>query len=149
VHAGYASAASICFAGRPALRAQASAGEGRAAEKGRHGVELGGGPARETFAVDASRIFVGSFNFDLRSALINTEMGPRISEPGAGRSARRFLREGRAAFRVRGPAAGRRRAGMDRTDRASEKRHETEPGAGWFRRFAVGVLSTLPIDWML
>jgi len=30
-----------------------------------------------------------------------------------------------------------------------EKRHGNEPGAGWFRRFAVGVLSTLPIDWML
>jgi cardiolipin synthase C len=35
----------------------------------------------KTFAVDRSRIFVGLFNFDLRSALLNTEMGLVIDSP--------------------------------------------------------------------
>jgi putative cardiolipin synthase len=35
----------------------------------------------KTFAVDRSRIFVGSFNFDQRSALLNTEMGLVIESP--------------------------------------------------------------------
>src|SRR5206468_505526 len=35
----------------------------------------------KTFAVDRKRIFVGSFNFDQRSALLNTEMGLVIDSP--------------------------------------------------------------------
>ena len=35
----------------------------------------------KTFAVDRERIFVGSFNFDQRSAHLNTEMGLVIDSP--------------------------------------------------------------------
>ena len=35
----------------------------------------------KTFASDLSRIFVGSFNFDPRSARLNTEMGLVIDSP--------------------------------------------------------------------
>ena len=35
----------------------------------------------KTFAVDGRRLFVGSFNFDERSALLNTEMGLLIDSP--------------------------------------------------------------------
>ena len=103
----------------------------------------------KTFAVDAKRIFVGSFNFDLRSALINTEMGLVISSPAlAGRLAGLFDEAvPLSAYEVRLRADG----ALEWIERTAEgeKRHESEPGAGWFRRFAVGVLSTLPIDWML
>ena len=33
----------------------------------------------KTFAVDGKRIFIGSFNFDLRSTALNTEMGLMIN----------------------------------------------------------------------
>lgn len=35
----------------------------------------------KTFAVDDARIFIGSFNFDPRSARLNTEMGFVIESP--------------------------------------------------------------------
>ena len=35
----------------------------------------------KTFAVDGARAFVGSFNFDSRSARLNTEMGLVIQSP--------------------------------------------------------------------
>src|SRR5690625_7989109 len=35
----------------------------------------------KTFAVDGKRLFVGSFNFDPRSALLNTELGFVIHSP--------------------------------------------------------------------
>jgi putative cardiolipin synthase len=35
----------------------------------------------KTFAIDRSRIFVGSFNFDPRSAGLNTEMGVVVESP--------------------------------------------------------------------
>jgi hypothetical protein len=35
----------------------------------------------KTFAIDGRRIFVGSFNFDPRSAMLNTEMGVLVESP--------------------------------------------------------------------
>ena len=35
----------------------------------------------KTFAIDRSRVFIGSFNFDPRSARLNTEMGFIIDSP--------------------------------------------------------------------
>ena len=58
------------------------------------------------------------------------------------------LAAGEAAYEVRLREDGEGLVWIERTA-AGEKRHDTEPGAGWFRRFAVGVYSALPIDWML
>jgi len=40
----------------------------------------------KTFAVDDERIFIGSFNFDPRSAILNCEMGFLIGSPAIARS---------------------------------------------------------------
>jgi putative cardiolipin synthase len=32
---------------------------------------------------------------------------------------------------------------------SGETRYDTEPATSWFRRFGLGFLSLLPIDWML
>jgi putative cardiolipin synthase len=37
---------------------------------------------------------------------------------------------------------------LERTD-GGEKLYDSEPGAGFFKRLGVGVLSVLPIEWML
>src|SRR6266487_4099318 len=48
----------------------------------------------KTFAVDRSRVFIGSFNFDPRSARLNTEMGFVIDSPAlADAIAERFADE--------------------------------------------------------
>jgi cardiolipin synthase C len=104
----------------------------------------------KTFAVDHRRIFVGSFNFDPRSALLNTEMGLVIDSPRLAQA----LAEGfdqdvpMAAYQVRLAADGRGLQWIERTA-AGEKIHDIEPETSLFRRMGVGMLSTLPIDWLL
>ncbi len=150
VHAGYAKRReALLRAGVRLYELKAAAGERARDEKAGMGSSSGAALHAKTFAVDARRIFVGSFNFDLRSALINTEMGLVISSPAlAGRLAGLFDEAvPLSAYEVRLRADG----ALEWIERTAEgeKRHGSEPGAGWFRRFAVGVLSTLPIDWLL
>ena len=49
--------------------------------KGRFGAGKVAGLHAKTYAVDGERIFVGSFNFDQRSARLNTEMGVVHRQP--------------------------------------------------------------------
>jgi len=104
----------------------------------------------KTFAVDRRSIFVGSFNFDQRSALLNTEMGLVIDAPMfAGRLADFFdSTVPTIAYEVRLKPDGSGMEWMERTA-SGETRHHADPGTGWFKRFGVGVLSIFPIDWML
>ena len=102
----------------------------------------------KTFAIDGRRIFVGSFNFDPRSARLNTEMGLVIdSETLAGRLARTIDGIGRDAYEVRLRDDGR-LEWIERTD-AGEVRHEVEPGTSAWRRAWIRSLEALPIDWLL
>jgi putative cardiolipin synthase len=155
VHAGYAKRReALLRAGVRLYELKSTAARKPQGEKS--GVGSGAGSSSgsalhaKTFAVDASRLFVGSFNFDLRSALLNTEMGLVISSPVlAGRLADLFdTAVPLSAYEVRLRAEG---GGLEWIERTAEgeRRHETEPGAGFFRRFAVGVYSVLPIDWLL
>ena len=151
VHAGYAKRReTLLRAGVRLYELKATALQKSRDEKAGPGSSSGAALHAKTFAVDASRIFVGSFNFDLRSALLNTEMGLVIGSPMlAGRLAELFERTvPLEAYEVRLREGGDGLEWIERTA-SGEKRHETEPGAGWFRRAAVALLSTLPIDWML
>jgi putative cardiolipin synthase len=104
----------------------------------------------KTFAVDRSRIFVGSFNFDQRSARLNTEMGLVIDSPTlAQRLAEGFDTTVPAvAYEVRLGPDGHGLEWIERTA-GGETRYDTEPGTRWYQRFSVEVLSIFPLDWML
>ena len=75
MHAGYAKYREPLLRGGVRLfelkRSAESSSERRDAAGGSSDASL----HAKTFAVDRSRIFVGSFNFDPRSARLNTEMG--------------------------------------------------------------------------
>ncbi|HYU90979.1 MAG TPA: phospholipase D family protein [Gemmatimonadales bacterium] len=103
----------------------------------------------KTFAIDRSRVFVGSFNFDPRSARLNTEMGFVIDSSAlADALAQRFADEVPArAYRVGLGDTGQLHW-IDRHD-GVEVVQEEEPGTGVWRRLAVAVLSVLPIEWLL
>jgi putative cardiolipin synthase len=103
----------------------------------------------KTFAVDNEHVFIGSFNFDPRSARLNTEMGFIIDSPAMARQLDTRMTGSVAdrAYEVRLGADGElvwieRKAGV-------ETLYHSEPGAGWWRRLQVRVLSWLPIDWLL
>ena len=119
-------------------------------EKARKAVSSSSGLHAKTLAVDRSRVFVGSFNFDPRSARLNTEMGLVIDSPTlAQRLAERFdTAAPLVAYEVRFAPDGRSLEWIERTA-AGETRYDTEPGTTLFQRWSVDVLSIFPVDWML
>jgi len=104
----------------------------------------------KTFAVDSRSLFVGSFNFDQRSALLNTEMGLVIESPMlAQRLAAFFDTEvPMVAYEVRLAPDGDNLEWIERTA-SGEARYGTEPGTDWAQRMQIEVLSILPIEWLL
>jgi len=145
VHAGYAKRrAALLEAGVQLFELKRAPGD----------VAGGRGPAgsssaslhAKTFAVDGAKAFVGSFNFDPRSARLNTEMGLVIDSPDLARGLAEWFdtQVPLRAYEVKRAGDGRlywieRRASGD-------KRYDTDPGAGFFRRAWVGFLSILPIE---
>jgi putative cardiolipin synthase len=102
----------------------------------------------KTFALDHKRIFVGSFNFDPRSALLNTEMGLVIDSPAlATRLSEAMDKVTRDAYELRLMPSG--DIEWIEHDPAGDKRYDTEPQTTAFKRAAVWFLSLLPIDWLL
>ena len=101
----------------------------------------------KTFGVDMERVFVGSFNFDPRSARLNTELGLVIDSPElAGAIAHVFeVRAPRSSWELRlDPGSG----GLRWVD-GSGRSVAVEPMTSWWQRAAVRLLEPLPIDWML
>ena len=151
VHAGYAKRR------RPLLEAGVSIFEmKRAASPARAPRRRAGvsGSSRsslhaKTFSIDRARVFVGSFNFDPRSAQLNTELGFLIDSPAlADRVADvftgRVLDEG---YRVRLDGAGRLQW-AEQTE-GGQAIHQREPGAGLWLRLGVSVMAALPVEWLL
>ena len=103
----------------------------------------------KTFAVDGARVFVGSFNFDPRSAKLNTEMRFVIESPALARQIDEVFETAvpADAYEVRLSDTGG-LSWLERRDGESV-RHETEPGTRPWRRAWVSFLSTLPIEWLL
>lgn len=103
----------------------------------------------KTFAVDGERLFVGSMNLDPRSASLNTEMGFVLESPALATKLAALF-EGavpRTAYEVRLSETGD-LVWIERRG-AETVRHDHEPGAGFWRRAGVAVLSLLPIEPLL
>jgi putative cardiolipin synthase len=151
VHAGYARYRKRMLEAGVSLfelKRMSAAAPGRRALVGRSGSSRSSLHAK-TFAIDRSRVFVGSFNFDPRSARLNTELGVVIESPAlAGRLAEMFA-EGvpTRAYEVRLAASGRLQWTESRDGR--EVVYDHEPGAGLGLRLLVAALGLLPIEWLL
>ena len=105
----------------------------------------------KTYAVDRARIFVGSFNFDPRSARLNTEMGLVIDSPAfAGRLASTFdTVVPQLAYEVRLAPGGDGLQWIERTSSGEERRYDHDPETSALKRLGVQFLSILPIEWLL
>lgn len=154
VHSGYARRRKALLEGGVhlyELRRSATPADsgGKREERGGTVGSSGSSLHAKTFAVDAARVFVGSFNFDPRSANLNTELGFVIASPVlAGRIESAFSTTvPENAYEVRLSDTGElywlERRGTETV------RHDTEPNTGWFGRFGVWFLSILPIEWLL
>lgn len=103
----------------------------------------------KTFSIDGKTIFIGSFNFDPRSAMLNTEMGLVIeSPPLATHIHQRFLQSQReAAWQLRLGRRGR----LEWLDNEQGRTviFEKEPEATFWRRWMVKLVYWLPVEWLL
>ena len=146
VHSGYArrrkdllSAGVHLFEMKPSAAPILKRGE----EIGKHSTA---GLHAKTFAVDRRRVFVGSFNFDPRSAKLNTEMGVIIDSASLAERLSTFLDNASPAlaYRVTLDANGSLvwHDGLGAT-------LDDEPETSWGRRMKVRIFSWLPIEWLL
>lgn len=104
----------------------------------------------KTFAVDRQRLFVGSFNFDPRSAHLNTELGFIIDNPVLAEKLYDTFEQliPQNAYQV-GQAADGTLYWQERDSQGQARRHTQEPGVGPLKRLGVWLLSHLPIDSLL
>ena len=95
----------------------------------------------KTFAIDRSRIFIGSFNLDPRSARLNTEVGVVLESPTlATQLSEAFDRSiPSRAYEVRLTSDGKGVEWIEQTA-AGEVRHSSTPGASASRMFFVNLL---------
>jgi putative cardiolipin synthase len=122
---------------------------GISGKRGARGGSSGASLHAKTFSVDRFRAYVGSFNFDPRSARLNTEMGVIVeSKALAGRMSEVLDRDlPLAAYQVRRAAGG----GVEwiSRDKDGERIYTSEPEAPFKRRVAARLLSLLPIEKLL
>ncbi len=104
----------------------------------------------KTFSVDNQKVFIGSFNFDPRSAVLNTEMGFVIdSEALATAVHDRFTQRMRdKAWKLRLDRWGRINW-VEYEGEAGEVVHKHEPRTRLMQRLLVRLVWRLPIEWLL
>ena len=152
VHAGYMKRRrDLLRAGVALYELKPSANTESLQVKGRFGSGKVAGLHAKTYAVDGARIFVGSFNFDLRSARLNTEMGLVIDSPVFAHELGRFFDTivPDLAYEVQLAPLGDGLVWIERSKSGSEKHYDTDPETDGWKRWKVEVLSNLPIDWLL
>ncbi|HHT7629604.1 phospholipase D family protein [Pasteurella multocida] len=103
----------------------------------------------KTFTLDNRYLFVGSFNMDPRSAMLNTEMGLLIDSPELARLLSDGLQQNQAnyAFSVKLNEA--QALYWETQENGQWIRYENEPHTSWFKRFSVWCLSWLPVEHLL
>ncbi len=149
VHAGYAKRRKALLAGGVTLYELRLSPGTLAARSGSTFGSSGSSLHAKTFAVDRSRAYVGSFNFDPRSRELNTEMGFVIDCAALASQIEIAFDQSIpiSAYEVRLSDAGE-VYWLERRD-GKLIRHDTEPGTSFWQRAGVSLLSALPIEWLL
>ncbi|WP_369027219.1 phospholipase D family protein [Qipengyuania sp. RANM35] len=153
VHAGYVPSRKPLVAAGVQLFELRPLGEDARLEMKQFGTSRfsGGGESlhAKTFAVDAQQLFVGSFNFDPRSALLNCEMGFVIESPElAGELVARLdKRLPGGAYKISARDDG--ELIWTASIKGQSREYRTEPGTSALGRFLIWALSKLPIAWLL
>ncbi|WP_227369776.1 phospholipase D family protein [Halomonas sp. M20] len=103
----------------------------------------------KTFALDGETLFIGSFNFDPRSATLNTELGFLIEDVGLAQALHRTFNDKipARAYQVK-LSEENDLYWVSRVD-GQNKRYDTEPNTSWWKRQSVKFFALLPIDWLL
>lgn len=105
----------------------------------------------KTFSIDDQRVFIGSFNFDPRSALLNTELGFVIHSPTLAKEISHLFNKQipYESYQVILDDQEKIHWLEQKDENTLPKMHSTEPGTGFFSRWWLLFLSKLPIEWLL
>ena len=104
----------------------------------------------KTFAVDHRRVFIGSFNFDPRSADLNCEMGFLIDSPAM--AARLSLAFDHAISLVSYQPAltpEKKMVWVEALPQGASTIYQEEPDATWLRQITLAIVAVLPVEWLL
>ncbi len=113
-----------------------------------HGAQAGRSLHAKAFIVDRNWLYVGSANFDPRSAHLNTELGVVIeSRILAGEMSRSFDEFTHNSYRLGLDSSGRVQWMDERDDMPQPNR--VEPGTSLFSRNLIRLLSCLPLERLL
>jgi len=149
VHSGYARRrVALLEGGVELFELRRAAGASTDAGKGPFG-SSGSSLHAKTFAVDAERVFVGSVNFDPRSAKLNTELGLVIESPTLASQIEHafWTRVPELAYEAHLDGNG--KLYWTRLADGTAVRYDTEPNTKWNQRLGVWFFSILPIEWLL
>jgi putative cardiolipin synthase len=149
VHAGYAKHRRALLEGGVKLYEMRLGADDQHREKAGPFGSSGSSLHAKTFALDDQRVFIGSFNFDPRSARLNTEMGFIIESPPLAVAIGQ-------AFESDIPANAY-ELGLDENGQIywlervndEQRRLDSEPGASLLKKLGIRLLSWLPIEWLL
>jgi len=104
----------------------------------------------KVFSIDGQRVFIGSFNFDPRSARLNTEMGLLIESPtfaaAVSLAMDQVMEDGAYVVRL-SPADALEWVLQDAN--GAQIVQSIEPNTTWLDRFIVRVIGVLPLEWMM
>ena len=132
------------------LKPHNTAAHGRLHDRGGLTGNSGSSLHAKTFSVDQKTVFIGSFNFDPRSAVLNTEMGILIESPELATHIHQNLmvnlRE--HAWTLRLDMHGKVNW-IEYPGEEGEVVHNHEPETRLLQRFLVRLVWHLPIEWLL
>ncbi|ABK47658.1 phospholipase D/Transphosphatidylase [Shewanella sp. ANA-3] len=140
VHAGYKQyRKTLLAAGVEIYEVKAQAGERSHSWHGSSKSSL----HAKSFVFDNNQIFVGSFNFDPRSAAVNTELGLLITQPQLSGHVSHNIEEKLATNTYRLALED---GDLVWWDDGAQQRYDSEPDAGFWRIFVADFLGLLPIE---
>ena len=152
VHAGYISdRPQLVEAGVQLYEARPLRGDKNASHKLGQTKFSGGGESvhAKTFAIDGKHMFIGSFNFDPRSALLNCEMGFIIESPQLATAFAQALDSRVMDHAYHVTINSDKKLEWQYVDGDKLVGTTTEPSTTFFSRTMIRLLSLLPIQWML
>jgi len=152
VHAGYAPYRPSLLAAGVELFEAKPLGETHVAARKLGPTKFSGGGESvhaKSFAIDNRYVFVGSFNLDPRSALLNCEMGFVIDAPELAARFAEVLDERLAQSAYKVVLDGKKSLTWQTTENGELIIYTSEPGTSVASRAMVSLLSLLPIEWLL
>ncbi|MGE8559888.1 MAG: phospholipase D-like domain-containing protein, partial [Acinetobacter sp.] len=98
-------------------------------------------------AIDQKQVFIGSFNFDPRSAYLNTEIGVLLDSPNLAKAVHQTMDQNlsKYAYKLVLDANNKMNWKIKRHD-GSIKTYEKEPKMKWWQKAGIKVISWLPIE---